>query len=170
MLEGSSVNVRQTRNEIMLTRRPWTSIELSLLESGSSEAINLLRLSGRSDAAIRIKKSEMGISNRQPWTEKQKNDLTNNYGKVSAKELEALIGRDINSIYAMAHKMKLTKTVLHDPWTEEQITILKKDYPRYPADQVAKLIGKTRSQVYSKAHEMKIKRYSESKSGNTTNE
>lgn len=157
MLESSSA--KRTARQSGMVRRPWTETEKFLLVSGTPEAITLLLRAGRSDAAIRIKKSEMGISDRQPWTEEQKQKLIQNYGQVSQKEIEKIIGRDINSIYAMAHKLKLTKTVVHDQWTPEQIEKLKEIYPLYPADQVAKMIGKSRSKIYSKAHELKISRY-----------
>jgi endogenous inhibitor of DNA gyrase (YacG/DUF329 family) len=94
------------------------------------------------------------------WTDEDKQILTDNYGRLSYKEISELLNRDIkpHSIHRMAMELGLTEN--HGYWTDKEIDILIKNYPTKPMSEVMRLLPyRSRTSILGQARIQNLKSY-----------
>ena len=94
------------------------------------------------------------------WSDEDKKILSDNYGKLSYKEIAKLLSRDIesHSIHRMARELGLTEN--YGYWTDEEVNILIENYPTKPMPEVMKLLPyRSRTSILGQARMQELKSY-----------
>lgn len=94
------------------------------------------------------------------WSDEDKRVLTENYGKLSYKEIANLLSRNIkpHSIHRMAKELGLTEN--YGFWTEKETDILIENYPTKPMSEVMALIPyRSRTSILGQARMQNLKSY-----------
>ena len=94
------------------------------------------------------------------WSDEDKKILSDNYGKMSYKEIAKLLSRDIepHSIHRMSKELGLTEN--HGYWSDEEINILIENYPTKPMIEVMSLLPyRSRTSILGQARIQNLKSY-----------
>lgn len=94
------------------------------------------------------------------WSEDDKKILSDNYGKLSYKEIANLLNRSIepHSIHRMARELGLTEN--YGFWSDEEIDILIKNYPTKPMNEVMSLLpNRSKISILRQAQMYDLKSY-----------
>lgn len=94
------------------------------------------------------------------WSEEDKKILSNNYRKISYKEISKLLNRAIepHSIHRMARELGLTEN--YGYWTDEEVNILIENYPTKSMTEVMELLpNRSRTSILGQARTQNLKSY-----------
>lgn len=94
------------------------------------------------------------------WSEEDKKVLSDNYGKISYKEISELLNRKIepHSIHRMAKELGLIENCGY--WTDKEVDILIENYPMKPMMEVMKLLpNRSRTSILGQARTQNLKSY-----------
>lgn len=91
--------------------------------------------------------------------------IQNNYGKIPAHEIAAMLGKTRTSITIRAGRLGLAfretfpskNGFISKRWTEKEVTELHRKYRRTPVNELALQFGRTKDQIIQKASSLGIK-------------
>lgn len=131
--------------------RPWTPLEERYLQEHYEDMsiYDIARALRRSLNAIRIRRTILGLTNRQrPWSEGDKAYFRENQNLPDA-ELAAQLQRSVDEVAAMRTRTKTGRK--HLRWTPEEEAYLQENWGRTPAPTLAKRLGRTTQAVQIRA-------------------
>ena len=118
----------------------WTRDDVRYLEDNPADSIRKLaeRL-GRTEAAVRYKRHELGIGRERKWSEADAAFLRKN-PRMPVREVARRLGKSVNSVHAKRNALGIRS---HN-WTEKEDKIVRMWHNRLPAEEIAaKLPGRT---------------------------